>query len=157
MREGKGCIVMHVKSAVYTLLSQLSILFYISLSFPLSLFFHFQPTILILLVTMFSLLPCVLPHIRGYCSFYTKDQAQVISLFCPCFPPTILSTIGIQPTPITYCSGHVKVGSLHYLLAASSGFSPTTCLATNIFPFLGKSQSSHNTTISFFLLTANHH
>ena len=43
---------MHVKSAMYTLLSQLSILFYISLSFPLSLFFHFQLPILILLGTV---------------------------------------------------------------------------------------------------------
>ena len=75
MREGKGCLVMHVKSAVYTLLSQLSILFYISLSFPLSLFFHFQLTILILLVTMFSLLPCVLLHIHRYCSLlYSRSS-----------------------------------------------------------------------------------
>ena len=54
MREGKCCLVMHVRSVMYTLLSQLSILFYISLSFPLSLFFHFQITILIPLGTVFS-------------------------------------------------------------------------------------------------------
>ena len=33
-------------------------------------------------------------------------------------------------------------------LAARSGFSPTTCLATNFFPLLGKSQSNHYFSLS---------
>ena len=53
MNKRKGCLVMHVRSAMYTLLSQLSILSYVSLPFPLSLFFHFHLTILIPLGTVF--------------------------------------------------------------------------------------------------------
>ena len=53
MREGKGYLVMHVKFAMYILISQLSILFYVSLSFPISIFFHFQLHVLILLGTVF--------------------------------------------------------------------------------------------------------
>ena len=49
---------------------------------------------------------------HGYCSFYTQDQSQVISLLYPCFPPNILSAAGIRPIPTTYCFDHVQVGSI---------------------------------------------
>ena len=45
MREGKCCLVMHVRSAMYTLLSQLPILSYVSLSLLLSLLFPFKLTV----------------------------------------------------------------------------------------------------------------
>ena len=73
--------------------------------------------------------------------------------FLPLLSSTILSAASVQPIPTTYRSGRVQVDSLHYLLAARSG--PTTYLVTNFFPLLGKSQSSHDTIISLFLLTTN--
>ena len=158
MREGKCCLVMHVGSAVYTLLSQLPILSYVSLSLLLSLFFPFKLTVsnflgywalFVLLIPLLMIVVCS-SHIHGYYSFYTQYQSQMIFLFCLCFPPTIFVYYRQSAR-----SSNIQVGFSHYLLAVGSGFSPTTCLATNFFPFLGKSQSGHNTTIYLFLLTTN--
>ena len=85
-KGGKGFLVMHANSAVYSLLSLLSnitlLLFY--------LFFHFQLTIQISficfsLISMLFLLCSRPSHIHGYSSFYTQDQAQVVFLLYPCF------------------------------------------------------------------------
>ena len=128
MKERKICLVMHVRSVVYTLLSQLPILSYVSLFFPsfslLSLSTHCSNSLghcvlhTIVDISLHCLMIDVvfLPHscchsflVHGYCSFYTHDKVWVIF---PCFPPIILFAIGIQPTATTYHSGCVQMGSL---------------------------------------------
>ena len=93
MREGKGCLVMHVRSVVYTLLSQLPILSYVSLFFPsfslLSLSTHCSNSLghcvlhTIVDISLHCLMIDVvfLPHscchsflVHGYCPFYTHDK-----------------------------------------------------------------------------------
>ena len=102
--------------------------------FLFSLLFPFQLAINIFLVTMLLLF---LPY--SWVLFLIIPQLDLGSFpFLPLFSPTILSTVGIQPTPITYqllSFDHVLVGSIP--LRSFSLF-----LTKNSHSLLGKCQSS---------------
>ena len=110
----KVCFVYSIFSTFYSLLF---FTFFFSFSF-LSLSTHCSNSFryYVLHTTVDVSLRCLMiscpSHIHGYYSFYTRDQSQVISLLYHCFPPTILSVVGIQPTPTIYHSSHVQVCSI---------------------------------------------
>ena len=143
---------------LYFLNSQFSLtyhfLYFFLSSFPLN-----SPFLTSLVTRLFLFLPslfswslCVLSIFMGTIPFIPNINLRWFSFFAFAFHQTFLSTIGTQHVLAVYRWVHS-----HYLLAVGSGFSPTTCLAANFFPFLGKSLSGHNTTISLFLLTKNPH
>ena len=95
------------------------------------------------------ILVAILPIFMDIVHFIPKNNLRWFPLLL-LLSPTILSVAGTQHVLTVYRWVHS-----HYLLAVGSGFTPTTCLVENFIPLLGKSQSSHNTTISLFLLTTN--
>ena len=138
--KGKGCLVMHVRSAMYTLFSQLSILSYFHfLSLFLS-FFTFNSLFLTSLVTrlflflssLFSWLLCVLPIFMGIVPFIPNINLMWFPFFVLTFHQPFFSVAGTQHILTVYRWVHS-----HYLLAVGCGFSPTTCLVTNLFSIFG--------------------
>ena len=118
--------------------------------FLFSLFFHFQLTIQIsficfsLISMLFFLLFLLWQFPHSWPLFLLYPRSSLCDFpFLPLFSSTILFTVDIQPTPITFNFGHVQVGSFplpssrkqwvqsHYL-----GFT------TNFFVFLDKDQSA---------------
>ena len=155
---------------LYFLNSLFSFTFLFLSSFP------FQLPILILLGTVFFtplltllsivewlmlcpslILVSVPPLIMGIVPFIPKFNPRWFCFFTLAFHQTFcpLQAFGqyLHRNILAMC----RWVQFHYPLTTRSGFSLTTCLTTNFFPLLGKSQSGHNTTISIFHLMANLH
>ena len=104
MREGKCCLVMHVRFAMYTLLSQLPILSYVSLSLLLSLLFPFKLTVtnflgywaLFVLVIPLLMIVVFFPYSWGTVPFIPNINLRWFSFFSFAFHQPFLSTIGTQ-------------------------------------------------------------
>ena len=127
--EGKRFLVMRANFAMYTLLSlfpQISLSFSFLSSFTFNSLFRFH-----WLLCCSSSLLLLFPYSWVLFLLYPTSSPGDFP-YLPLFSPTILFAVGIRPTPTTYRSSSVQVGSIPLL-----GFT------TNFLIFLVKDNLSY--------------